>query len=496
MAATVTDILKRDILQNIFDGYENVNVSLGDSDRYYMALGRVEEWDSDAVPPVPNPSNEEVLRFQETIQSMKLISDVSFVVPRYNWTAGNVYEAYDNVFNSNLVISPSGDIQNSYYVITDTNNVYICLQQGKTSSGVVRNSLFKPTNTTGEPFTSGDDGYVWKFLFNVGAQRARRFLTSSYIPIEKILDSSEGGSSYDDLSASRQQQFDIQQSSVPGQIIGIAVDSGGTGYTSPPTISIQPIGLNADNDSVTTAQAYANIDNNGRVYEVVMKQDSTSPNFSFGGYYYNASITLSGGGGSGAKLRPIIAGKEGLGANPIKDLKSSALMFNAQITGAEGGDFQVTNDFRQIGIVRNPLKDSAQYPGFVGDSALTSTTAYAYKRLFVNAGLVAANITGDNIVTGGTTGAAAIVDYYDAVNQILYIHQTIDTGFTRFDDSAETVTVSQAGGSATIATVPGKPVVRPAEVYNFSGEVVYIDNRSPISRDDEQTEDIKIVIDL
>lgn len=495
MVATVTDFLKKDILDAIYADWQNVNVAAGDSDRFYLAIGRAEEWDSDANPPVPNSSKGETVRFQETIQSMKLIPAVSFVVPRHNWTAGAIYEAWDDNYGSNTEIGALGDIPNPYYVITDELNVYACVQQGKSANGVPKNSIYKPTDTTGAPFSTGDDNYVWRYLYTVGVIESRNFLTSGYMPVELILDSSEGGPAFDELSTTRRAQLEQQQAAVRGEVFGIAVDSGGTGYTSEPTLTITAV--STFGDSVTEAQAFARVAN-GKIYEVVMKSDSTASEFSFGANYHTASIAVTGGGGSGAALRAITTGEAGMGGNPIVNLNSSALMFNAKLTGEENGDFNVDNDFRQIGIVKNPLRDSAQYESFISkgeDSALTASTAQAYKRLPVGAGLTSANITGDQIATGGTSGAKAVVDFYDVNTTTLYVHQTMATGFLPFD-SADLITVSQGGGSATVVAEAGKPVLRPAEVRNFSGEVIYIDNRSPVTRDDEQTEDIKVVIDL
>ena len=499
MVATVTDILKRDLLEEIYNSYQNIGVTEGDSDRFYMAIGRSEEWDSDAQPPVPNSSMGEVIAFQESIQSMKLIPNVSYVVPRYNWSAGSVYEAWDNNYGSNTVVGPFGDIQFPYYVVTDENNVYVCVQQGRSTTGQANTSNFKPTDVTGNPFTTGDDGYVWKFMFSIGTVEARNYLTSAYLPVELILDSSEGGPAFDELSTSRQSQLAVQNAAVPGEVIGIAVEDGGAGFTSVPDVEI--VGVSLFGDSVVTAQAFARI-YNGSIYEVVMKADSTQSAFTFGANYYTASVNISdanSGGGSGAKLRAITTGDLGMGANPIINLNSSAVMFNATLAGDEGGDFNVSNDFRQIGIVKNPLKDSAQYDNFVGtgrDSAVSASTVYAYKYLALdsaNNDLTPDNITGDEIASDAG-GASAIVDYYDDQKQYLYCHQTAETGFKPFDGT--TVTVSQGGGTSAIRTNSFGPNLRPAEVNNFSGEVIYIDNRSPITRDDEQTEDIKIVIDL
>lgn len=499
MAATITDILKTNLLTDLFDRTQNINVTPGDSDRHYLAIGRSEEWDSDAQPPVPNPSRNEVLNFQASIQSMKLVPDISYVVPRYTWVAGNQYEAWDRDYNTNTVVSPAGDIQNPYYVLTDDNNVYLCIQQGKTSAGVVRNSLFKPTDVTGDAFSAGDDGYIWRFMYNIGAAESRKFLTSTYMPVETILDSSQGGPAAGDLSVSRTQQLAIQKLAVAGQMLGIAVDSGGVGFTSRPTITIQPIPIFGEEIlPADEAKAYANI-SNGRITEVIMKEDSSDANFSFGRNYYDAAIVVSGGGGDKAKLRALIVNDSGMGADPVSNLNASAIMFNATLQGTENNDFQVTNDFRQIGIVRNPNKDSAQYDNFtgtIGDSAATASTLSAFKRLHVTTGsLNTQNITGDQEIfqTSGTL-ARAIIDYYDGAG-IMYVHQTRETGFAAFDSGA-TVTISEGGGTASTVGVAGVPVLRPSEVDRFSGEVIYIDNRSPVARDNEQTEDIKVVIDL
>jgi len=160
MTATVSDFFKWDILDRIYADYLNLDLDSGeDSDRFYMAIGRTEEWDSDALPPIPNSSRGETLRFQESIQSMKLVPNVTYVVPRYNWTPGQVYEAWDNNYGSNTQIAPFGDIQYPYYVLTDENNVFVCLQQGRAANGTPKNSLFKPNDISGYPFSVGDDAY-------------------------------------------------------------------------------------------------------------------------------------------------------------------------------------------------------------------------------------------------------------------------------------------------------------------------------------------------
>ena len=62
----------------------------------------------------------------------------------------------------------------------------------------------------------------------------------------------------------------------------------------------------------------------------------------------------------------------------------------------------------------------------------------------------------------------------------------------------EPVELSDGGGTASIVAHADSdmPALRWADVDAFSGEILYVDNRVPIDRDEDQTEDIKIVIDL
>ncbi len=516
MTATITDRIKREMLKKVFDRTQNIGIEVNtDSDRHFLAIGRCSEWPDEADPPTPTSAADEELKFRSSIQAMKLITDVSYVVPRHSWNSGNFYEAWSTQYNSNTTIgATTGNsiIPNPYYVLTDENNVFICVQQGKTVSGVARPSLYKPTNTADGVFPAGDDGYFWKYMYNIGAELSRKFLTSAYMPVERIVDLAYGGPSADDLSISRLNQRSIQAGAIPGQLIGIAIDNPGRDYVSPPTITIKGVprkgviakgttNLSKDGHPVATGAIAAAKINDGGISDVIMKNAFVDTAFTFGQNYTDASIFVSGGGGSGAVLRAIVSHDSGMGGNPIIDLNSTALMFTTQLTGSENEDFPTTNDFRQIGIIRNPHRDSAQYGSFPltgEDSYARASTLRASKALHVTTTtLNAINITGDQSVSQVSSPSVnATIDYYDG-NGILYVHQTRETGYMPFDSNSD-VTVSGGGGSATTIAnaVNDMPILRPAEVDNFSGEILYIDNRTAVSRDADQTEDIKVVIDL
>jgi hypothetical protein len=510
MSATITDKFKRELLDGMYRSFSTAydsGISLGDSDLYYVGISRAEEWEEDDNPPTPYPDKETVRIFQSSMQAVKRVTDLSYVVPRYNWSAGSIYTAWSDKNHSDTTVGAFADIAGPYYVITDDLNVYVCLQQGKTSEGVVRNSIYKPIDVSYDPFSAGPDGYLWKFLYNVGVYNSRRYLTSEWIPVEYVLDSSEGGLPGDELSSSRLAQIGVQQNAIPGQILGIEVEANGSGYDTAPTVII-----NGDNTS--EAAAYAELDSNGAIFQVVMKENDSASLYSYGsGYGPETWITLSGGVSrtTPAKLRPVIhQDVGGLGFDPTKDLNASSLMYSVRLIADENKVFNISNDFRQLGLIKNPNKDSASFPLFTGDSEFTDVRGTALNKLYVGNGIIAENTTLDNTVTGLNSGAKALLDYYEeyvdsdccdslqnTTKNVLYVHQTPETGFTPFDRN-EVVELSDNGGMATIQPHedPAIPALRFADVDKFSGEVLYIDNRVQIERDPDQTEDVKIVIDL
>ena len=164
MPAIITDVFKKKLIQKIFTDVSN------DSDQFYIGIGKSEQWDSAENVPTPKDSLRDVRQLRSGLQSLKKTNDVTFTIPRYNWTPGT-YSAFDDNFTE----IPS----NSYYVLTEDNQVYICLQQGKTTAGVAVPSSIKPQGTGLDPSTKSD-GYVWRYLYSLSAGRATKFQSSNY----------------------------------------------------------------------------------------------------------------------------------------------------------------------------------------------------------------------------------------------------------------------------------------------------------------------------
>lgn len=456
----ITDLFKRQVTQDLFDDFSD-----SASNSYYIGIGRSEGWgDSADTATVPRNTAQDVRNARLSLQSAKVVSDVSFVIPRRQWATGLIYYAYDD---NNVGYNPD----QPFYVINSNQEIYICIRQGKTADGLPRASDQQPTgNTTGTPFTLSD-GYTWKFLYSIGALRASKFLSSSYMPVKKVL-FTDSDSPAEDL-----QQEIVQDNAIDGQVIGYEVIEGGSGYSpsNPPPVTITGNG--------TGATAYAIVAGE-EVVEVRVKEDSAgnSGNSYLGSGYEYASATISGGGGTGATLRPVLGPKGGLGFDPRNDLKSSALMFNTKISGDEDSDFTIGTDiYRQVSLLKNVLQYDSVAP-------LTDRTGIALKRITHNgAGWDAISILKQQVTNG--QGAVAYIDKTNGTNTF-WFHQTEETGFEEFSVSDE---ISIVGNSEKTGTITA---INNGDFDPMSGDLLYIDNRSAVDRNNGQDDDLKIVISL
>ena len=455
MAAIVTNKLKKQILQTV------LTRTADSSDRYYIGISRSNPWDNtDTVPTVGNTEREE-RNFRASLQSILRTTDVSFVAKRYNWSSGSIYSAY----NDNQTA-----IQNSatypYYVVTANQRVYLCVQQGKADNGTVSTSTVDPDTTgatTAAKATS--DGYIWKYLFTIGGTNASKFLSANYLPVSKV-DSAAG------LSVIEQAQKNVQDGATAGSIIGYRVVSSGAGYSADPTVTINGDGANAKAIAKRTAT--------NQISKIEI--DDSANGIPFGSGYSYASVTLSGGSPSTAAVIEPIISVNGLGSDPRDDLGADAIMFNAKAVGTQNGNFMVGQDFRQIGLIKNPKKSN--------DSDFTGTDARAMRVLTltsISSGFDSAAVK-DAIITGNTTSAKALGD--ELIASKLHYHFDDSTGFKQFQ-TGETVFLDSGTGITAVISTDSEGAIKP-----FSGKILYLENRSAVVRDTAQTEDVKLIVQL
>lgn len=415
-------------------------ISTVGTDSVYFFIGRSQPWpnsDTDVATPVDSVSDQ--YGAQQKMVAMKRIaqSDVTHALTRYNWISGNTYSEYDD--------QDSALTTKQFYVITDDLNIYKCLKAG---SGP---SVVKPTGTNVYANAEAADGYIWKYMYTLSGTQASKFLTNSFIPVVTL--GSDDGSL----------QWDVQAAASVGAIHRIRVTNGGTGYTSAPTVTINGDGAGA----TATATVVA-----GVVTEITMN--------TIGNNYSQAVVTFSGGGGTDAAARAVISPVGGHGADPVTELGGYYTMLNVQLDGEEGsGDFPVDNDYRQLGMVINPYE-------YGTTNVATATTLIATEQLTYT-GLSGGSFAVDDLIVGQTSGTQAYIDSIDTVTGTIRFHQETSSGFGLFQ-VGESIEVGAV--SATVDTL-----VDP-EVEKFSGEVLYIENRSPVTRAADQIEDVKLVLEF
>ena len=463
MTAIITDKLKNLVVDLIKANDSDA------SNRYYAAIGRSEAWNDSDVSPTPLRTKSEENDFRNSMQSMKLVADVSLVIPRYNWSSGTFYSAYDDTQVGNT---------NAYYVINANQQVYMVLRASVSATGTAVASTVEPTgNTTGTPFKTSD-GYVWKFMYSISATDANKFQSANFIPVKSIPFTNINS------SVAEVEQKAVQDAAVHGQIIGYGIESAGAGYGSAPTLTVQGNGSNAAATATISGGQVVKV-------EVADSSDASLKIASFGSGYDYANVEVSGGGtpSKPAKVRPILANSGGLGHDATIDFKASAIMFNAKPSGTETLDFVIGQDFRQVGLIKNPQTDSAGHGGNGVSTAFTSSTGRALKAL--NFSAVNTAFGEDKTILGATSGAKAFIDK-DSGNSVFY-HQNDDTGFKSFQ-AGETVSETDGTGEGVLDSAGAFETT--FEVNPHTGELLCIDNRSAVTRSADQTEDIKIVIQV
>jgi hypothetical protein len=423
MASIVTSKFRIHNAQQFYESFSEAANTI-----MYLFVGKNTAFPNDNVPPTPinSTANIEYTPWRDMYGVKRIQSaDVTHAVPRYDWTSGTVYTAYDDT-DVNILTE-------NFYVLTEDYNVYKCLfNNGGTASTT------KPTGTSTSRFTTAD-GYVWKFMYTVSTAKALKFLTSDYMPVQTL--ASDDGTT----------QWSVQSAAVDGSIEIVKVVSGGSGYGVAPSVTITGDG--------TGATANATI-SSGAVTAVTITNAGSG--------YTKASVSFSSG---AAAALPIISPRYGHGADPIEEMGAKYIMINVRLDGSESNTISTANEFRQVGIVRDPY--------LYGTT--TRATASSYRQSFrYQMAAVSGTFSLDETITSGSN-TASVVEW---TSPYLYTTKPVNQNFA----NSATATGGTSAATGTIAgiTTPG--------LQPYTGDILYVENRVPISRAADQIEDVKLII--
>jgi hypothetical protein len=500
MAAIITSKFRLDTTNKFVN-------SLSDN-QFYMALGRPNAWADDTVPATPYENDYTSHTLWENMFAMKRVdaADIIHCAPRNLWVSGTTYVEYDDQ-DTNIE-------SKAYFVISANNNVYMCLKAGAGAS--TTNPDTTGVQTSGVINHSGSDGYIWKYMYTVPTADVTKFLTTSFIPVRHIKEVPAAGS-----DTALTNQWSVQSNAVDGAIYNMKITTAGTGYTSAPTLAIVGDG--------TGATATATV-SGGAITGITMT--------AVGSGYTHATVTVTGGSGSNGAIRPVIGPVGGFGADPTNDLRAHYVTINTVFTGDESGSIPDSNDFRQIGVVKNPIK-SGSTASVAISTANSMVVGRFYKILtmgnstdahWATAGASANPVVGevfkaiatastgtgtiaavaeasayntcksltvatgdtfpaDQMIEGTATGAKAMVVEYDATNGIIYYVQNETTGFGTFNASTDNIRdqgTSVAGVDLT--------AINDSAILHHEGDVMFVENRTATTRAAGQVETVRLVI--
>jgi hypothetical protein len=459
---------------------------------YYMGIGRPQAWTTstrgdsrtqyegtDASPLTPIDSvSQEFHTFDDLLAAKRVTSsDVSVVIPRRNWATGTVYDYYRHDYGhyvtgstSSVVTTDSGATalyDATFYVLNSNNNVYKCLDN---NSGA--NSTVEPTGTSTSVLSTAD-GYKWKYMYSLSAAQQTNFLSTDFMAVAT--------------------NATVAAANTDGAIDIVKIKTAGSGGTDGTHTGIA---IKGDGSSGTVSVTVSS----GVVTAVTVTAGGTGYTY---GYIRNADIVSAGATGlSGSELDVIIGPKGGHGENAIKELGGYYVMLNTNFEAGEtsnSGDFTTANDFRRVALMRDIES---------GSSAATATTLRGTKAILVTS--PSGNFTVDEEINQATTGAVGKVVEWDSSNNILYYIQTrfndegIDSngnltafsGTNTITGQSSSVTATPSSSTTTVDNISFTSGYNSGEIDEDTGDVLYIENRSPITRASDQTENVKLIIEF
>lgn len=170
MAATVTDFFRIKNARDFVDSCATKSV--------YVTLGKVTPWANESNPPLPTTSyNETAYEYWNDVFAGRKVksTDVAHVIPRNDWISGdNTYVAY-NPADAMLFSKKFHTVVNDADVI----KVYKLIVKGAGATTI------KPVHTTANLPSVGADGYVWKYMYTVPADKYLKFSTDFHIPVSQ-----------------------------------------------------------------------------------------------------------------------------------------------------------------------------------------------------------------------------------------------------------------------------------------------------------------------
>lgn len=437
--------------------------------------------------------NGSVLYISITNQGSGYTSDPTIIIGN-EWTANTALNLLDQIFYSNRLYTVttagttgttapshgSGSASNGTAVLQYVGTKASATSVRKYGSGYSSVPTITITGSrTEDPefvtFTSASDAKLIPVIDNgqiVGIIVEDAGVGYTFADLTVI---SDGGGTGAQLSANLNignidsLQANNEMLTVPGTIDAIKVVSGGYGYAS--------VNVSIEGDG-TGARASAVIDSErGSISKINI--------ISRGSNYTYANIIITGS-GFGASARAIMSPFGGHGKNAPDELFARTLMFYGNLSTDLNQGLQINNDYRQIGIIKNPraYNSTSFYNNSLGSTCFILTSSINISN-FPKDSEVYVNRTVN--VTSGLSNISQVVEKrYRVVTltSTTILLQSLDNDIPQPND-----TFLNDSLQSFIVTSVGNP-----NVDKYSGQMIFIDNKGGFTPSSAETVTLRTVI--
>ena len=430
---------------------------------FYLGVGRPQQWTDDNAPPTPTQDTQSLdfAAWRDLLGVKQITANNSaLVITRHDWATNSVYTQYDDT-NTTLM-------SNTFYVL-DTQElpykVYKCLWNNADATHVAgANSTIAPstTGTTNNPVLTAD-GYVWQYMYTITTDDYT-YLTADWMPVKT-------DSTVSDHAANNAGKLST--------VVPLVVTAGGSDYN--PAVDAAAAGEGDGTEATITAggitcsaNAVANV------------------SFNTGGSGYTTIDTISvtqSGSSNTATVRALIPPYPNHGHDPVKELGCVSVMLTTELAYAEphsNSSMTVVNEYRRVMLLQDPLLANGSVANGTFyqqtyDCSLTSNTATFEPDDVVTVTNTTYTVTGTvvDVIKNSESPQESVV-------RITNVHDGGRTaaGYVAF---ANTDTITSDSVSAVLGTV------REPELKFYSGNILYIDQRVPVTRSDAQVEEVRLV---
>ena len=525
MAAIVTDQFRIQNATTFIDSLTNNSyyVFLGLANPYdvggsTVGFGRTTTWDPDSsggsIPPPPVDNQSYLSHYRDTILFGKRISqsNVRRVIKKVEWSANTRYDMYRHdydIYNRSPNSDSSKLYDSNFYVVNKDYRVYICLYNGSSGNSLKGEpSQDEPLFTDLEPSVAGDsgDGYIWKYLFTIAPSDIVKFDSTEYI----VLPNNWSTSTDFEIKSIR----DAGNSTTNNNQIKIVyIEKSGDTFYKTGTYPILGDGTGAE------VQITAN--NSGEIVRTKVINGGSGYTYGIVDLKSPSSVSPS----SLAKLIPIIPPSKGHGYDIYTELGADKVLIYARFDTSTK-EFAANTKFAQVGILKNPEESNSS-------SILSSNTfsgLHSIKLDGTPANLpIIGKIMSQTTSSDESKSAKGFIAAYDQETNVLkyyqdrslYLTNNIDnTDSSAIQNSGQLLPFESSGISITAENFEGSidtdfngstfelndgivglgvtfsGGLAGPEINKSTGDIIYIDNRSIVSRSIRQKEDVKIILEF